>query len=213
MGTHWPTLVCLLATSGLTVAEFAGARRAQSVLKPLAAGAFVTQALVAGALGSLYGGAILAALVLSALGDVLLLPRNRPFVFKMGMLAFGLAHGAFAIAFMLMDPTTGAGPVAPYAFAPAFALTVIAIVWLFPKVSKPDRFAIGLYSGVIAAMVWSALLLAGGALPWWVGLAALMFAVSDLFVARDRFVKESPWNSVAISPLYFGAQCLFALSI
>lgn len=209
--TLWPSMVCLAAAAGLTAAEFAGARKLQWALKPLAAGMFVLQALVAGAAGSLYGGAILAALVLSAAGDVLLLPRGKPGIFRLGMLAFGLAHVVFAWAFFFA--ADGGGPIGWMALIPALLLAVAGIVWLFPKVSASDRVSIGLYSAIIAVMVAGALFQAGGGLPWSVGIAAVMFAVSDLFVARDRFVTESPWNSVVISPLYFGAQCLFALSV
>jgi len=43
-------------------------------------------------------------------------------------------------------------------------------------------------------------------------IGALMFAVSDIFVARDRFVSPDPKNALAITPLYFAAQALIALS-
>ncbi len=44
-------------------------------------------------------------------------------------------------------------------------------------------------------------------------IAAIMFAVSDMFVARDRFIKPSSKNALLITPLYFGAQALFAFSV
>ena len=43
-------------------------------------------------------------------------------------------------------------------------------------------------------------------------IGAVMFAMSDVFVARDRFVTPTPLNALAITPLYFGAQALIALS-
>ena len=43
-------------------------------------------------------------------------------------------------------------------------------------------------------------------------IGAIMFAISDMFVARDRFVKPDAKNAFAITPLYFGAQAIFALS-
>jgi len=42
---------------------------------------------------------------------------------------------------------------------------------------------------------------------------ALSFYVSDLFVARDRFVKKSAINRVLGLPLYFGGQFLLAFSV
>jgi len=44
-------------------------------------------------------------------------------------------------------------------------------------------------------------------------IGAVMFAVSDVFVGRDRFVSTNPKNALAITPLYFGAQALIALSM
>jgi hypothetical protein len=42
---------------------------------------------------------------------------------------------------------------------------------------------------------------------------ALSFYVSDLFVARDRFVKKGAINRILGLPLYFGGQFLLAFSI
>ncbi|OQY43225.1 MAG: hypothetical protein B6240_12915 [Desulfobacteraceae bacterium 4572_87] len=42
---------------------------------------------------------------------------------------------------------------------------------------------------------------------------ALSFYISDLFVARDRFVKKKPINRILGLPLYFGGQFLLAFSI
>ena len=43
-------------------------------------------------------------------------------------------------------------------------------------------------------------------------IAAVMFAVSDIFVARDRFVSPSVVNRLWGLPLYYAAQLIFALS-
>ena len=44
-------------------------------------------------------------------------------------------------------------------------------------------------------------------------LAAAGFALSDVSVARDRFGRESFLNRLWGLPLYYGAQCLFAVSV
>jgi uncharacterized membrane protein YhhN len=43
-------------------------------------------------------------------------------------------------------------------------------------------------------------------------IGAVMFAVSDIFVARDRFVSPSVANRLWGLPLYYAAQLIFALS-
>jgi hypothetical protein len=40
-----------------------------------------------------------------------------------------------------------------------------------------------------------------------------MFYVSDIFVARDRFVAPSPWNQRLGLPLYYTAQLALAFSV
>jgi len=43
-------------------------------------------------------------------------------------------------------------------------------------------------------------------------IGAVMFAVSDIFVARERFVSPSVVNRLWGLPLYYAAQLIFALS-
>ena len=71
------------------------------------------------------------------------------------------------------------------------------------------KFLVGIYSVIIITMVVFAL----ASQVTLAIIAAIMFAVSDMFVARDRFVKPRPKNAFTITPLYFGAQVLFALSV
>jgi uncharacterized membrane protein YhhN len=40
-----------------------------------------------------------------------------------------------------------------------------------------------------------------------------MFAISDIAVARDRFVRQSLTNKIWGIPLYYLAQVLFAISV
>ncbi|MBW2297136.1 MAG: lysoplasmalogenase, partial [Deltaproteobacteria bacterium] len=42
---------------------------------------------------------------------------------------------------------------------------------------------------------------------------ALSFYVSDLFVARDRFLKNESLNRLLGLPLYYGGQFLLAFSV
>jgi len=48
---------------------------------------------------------------------------------------------------------------------------------------------------------------------WTVFGAAIAFAISDVFVAKDRFKARKKWHAFIITPLYFGAQALFAYSV
>ena len=42
---------------------------------------------------------------------------------------------------------------------------------------------------------------------------AVLFFLSDLGVARDRFVSPGVWNRAVGLPLYYGAQLLLAASV
>jgi uncharacterized membrane protein YhhN len=63
-------------------------------------------------------------------------------------------------------------------------------------------------------MVWGAVAVAReGALPATVAAGAVLFYLSDLAVARHRFVKAEFLNRGIGLPLYYAGQVLIALSI
>ena len=66
------------------------------------------------------------------------------------------------------------------------------------------------YMGVITAMVAAAWGAAARDLSAWLVVAAVAFFLSDLSVARDRFVKKEFANRAWGVPLYYAAQVLFA---
>jgi len=197
----------------LTLAEIKVDRRAQYIFKPLAALGFCLIAIIAGGLETQYGQIILAALVACAVGDVLLLNRTSEKVFTLGMAAFALGHIGYIIAVFFM-PTQ-----IELSIYPMIVITILCtqVPYLIYKSMKPHlandmKWPVVIYTIIISAMLFVSL--AKIMTPFWsVSLAALMFAISDYFVARDRFVKANPKNALAITPLYFGAQALFALSV
>ena len=69
------------------------------------------------------------------------------------------------------------------------------------------------YTVVISAMLALAIGTFGQHGSWWLVMGAVLFYVSDIFVARERFVTPSPWNGLVGLPVYFTAQLLLACSI
>ena len=146
-------------------------------------------------------------------GDVLLaLPQKK--MFFLGLVSFLVGHVFYVICFFYTAPPTalvlwGALPVS------------IASLWIFFRL-KPHlgdmMIPVLAYIVVITIMVcgvFSLLLepglgLSGRILAF---CGALSFYISDLFVARDRFVKKEPINRFLGLPLYFGGQFLLAFSI
>lgn len=202
--------VCAAAVIGLLVAERRDSRAGVWLFKPLAAAAFLAAALGWGALDSGYGRWIGLGLVLCALGDVLLIPREKPRCFQGGIAAFLLGHVAYAIAFVGGGQHLAALVLAGIAMA-LFAWRVLS--WLSPHVPPDFVVPVRAYVAVISSMVVCAVAgwFAGGSTLALVG--AVGFAASDLAVARDRFVSPGFENGAWGLPTYFGAQLLLALSV
>ena len=101
-----PVSVCLVALFVLLLAERAGRHRAKAVAKLTASSAFVWAALAWGAADTFYGQLLLLGLLLCWIGDALLLPSGKALWFQLGILAFMLAHLAYALAFsrLALDP-------------------------------------------------------------------------------------------------------------
>ena len=67
-----------------------------------------------------------------------------------------------------------------------------------------------LYVGVIALMLACAIGAVAKGAPWAAGAGALLFALSDLAVAQDRFVAPSFASTLWGLPAYYAAQLLLA---
>jgi uncharacterized membrane protein YhhN len=196
------------AVVALLVFERKGARHGIAASKTLASLGFLCAALAAGALGSVYGRVILAGLVLCFFGDVLLIPKTRS-SFLAGLASFLLGHLAFAGACVVrgVDWRVAGGAMVVLA-APAFVVRR----WLAPHVDPAMRAPVLAYIVVITAMV----ALAAGSFyfrrSWLLAAGALGFYLSDLSVARDRFVAHAFLNRLWGLPLYYGAVLMLAAS-
>lgn len=198
------TLVCVVA---LLVAERRGARRGVWIAKPLASAGFVAAALHLGATETAYGRMLLAGLVLSLAGDVLLVPRGAPRVFLAGVVAFGAAHVAYAAAFLLRGIAPGPVLLAG-AVMTLFGLAILR--WLWPHLTREWRAPVLGYVAVICTMVTLAAGAAGAPRGTAGAVGAALFAVSDVAVARDRFVSPGFANAAWGLPLYYTAQLVLA---
>ena len=49
--------------------------------------------------------------------------------------------------------------------------------------------------------------------PLILAVGAIVFAISDIFVARERFVRKGFVNAAVGLPAYFGSQMLLAYSV
>jgi uncharacterized membrane protein YhhN len=196
--------LCLAFAAGNIFAERKGENALRLATKIAASTSFVAiGAINAGS--SRYASLVLAALILSWIGDVLLVWHSKA-AFLAGLSAFLLAHAAFALAFATLG-------LDPRFLAVAVSVWVVVLVfllrWLWPHLRGPFRLAVLVYMAAITVMVS----LAGATASPLIAAAAAMFAISDIAVARDRFVERSIRNKLWGIPLYYIAQLLFAISI
>lgn len=182
---------------------------ASHVFKMAASLSFLVTAWLAGARHSAYGVILFVGLVCSSFGDYFLLSGGDG-RFLAGLVAFLLAHITYCVAYIVRG-------VRMRTFLPAsVAMVIVAwavIRWVWPHVPDELRMPVAAYSSVISVMV--ALAAGGVQRPGGVLilLGAVMFYISDIFVARQQFVSPGFANALLGLPLYFGGQAVLALSI
>ncbi|MCU0977319.1 MAG: lysoplasmalogenase [Steroidobacteraceae bacterium] len=206
-----PVLAAVTLGLLLWLGERAGNRRAKWAFKPATSALFLLAAFLRDPQQP-YDWLVVAALLLSAVGDVALIPASRRW-FLAGLVAFLLGHVAYVLAFWSRpEPWT----FRPLALAAIAAASLGTYVWLRPYLGSLRRPVVA-YMMVITLM-----LAAAGSLgpPGWtaataqIALAATLFYVSDITVARARFVPGTGFANRAVGlPLYYTAQFLFAYSV
>ena len=202
-----PALVCAALVVACLVAEHRKSERGLWLAKPPASAAFVWAALAWGALASPFGRWLALGLAACAAGDVLLIPRNAPRALRAGMLAFAVGHLLFAIAFLVHGVSLGGTALAA---AAVLGLVLGVWRWLGRRLAPADRLPVRLYVGVIGVMLACALGGVAQGAPWAAAAGAVLFALSDLSVAQDRFVARSFASTLWGLPAYYAAQLLLA---
>lgn len=157
-----------------------------------------------------FAGLVLAALVCCLAGDILL-AFEAPRAFLAGLVSFLLGHAIYAAAFFM---TASIGGWTAMATVGLILAGSIIWRWLSPHLNGMAVPVLA-YIVVISVMVVGALGITGNSnLPPAVRLGipcgAALFYLSDLFVARQRFVGNSPVNRWVGLPLYYAAQFLLA---
>ena len=193
----------------LAFGERTQSTRARVLIKPVTSIGFIATAVLSGCLDSNWGRWIFAGLICSWFGDVLLIFAQRT-AFLAGLVAFLLGHVAYTIAFYQRGLDVVGG------LLPVLAIGVVAVGlvarWLLPKVDPAMMRPVLAYMVVITAMV----AFAGGTFaahgrPFLL-VGAVLFWLSDVSVATDRFAGGGFTNRVWGLSFYYGAQLLLALS-
>jgi len=156
---------------------------------------------------------IILGLILCLAGDVFLaLPGEKTFL--LGLISFLFGHVAYVLGFVSL---TGLDP-----FRALESLIVLALsLWVYLRLRPylgPMKGPVAVYVFVITAMLSAALGLLStpglnltGAITAAVGAAC--FYLSDVLVARDRFIRKRFSNRLLGLPLYYVGQFLLAFSV
>jgi uncharacterized membrane protein YhhN len=165
---------------------------------------------------SMFAESMFAGLVLGAIGDACLLAAGKRW-FLAGLGAFLLGHLAYVAGIAMIEPAARwPGDAGWLAVAPAgVGLAALAVLW--PRLGSL-RLPVIAYVTTISVMVIAAIAAArGAALPepnrHRLVIGASLFFVSDLAVARERFVSRNFTNKLWGLPAYYSGQLLIAWSI
>jgi uncharacterized membrane protein YhhN len=214
--TAWLLLALFLAVAVLDwVAVHQGSKALEYLAKP---GCMVFLIAAALALDPADGAAralLVAALVLSTLGDVFLMLPGRqpgtsgPNLFVAGLGSFLLAHLAYVLGFgfeggSLGGVLVGLVPVVVLVAVVGRRVRAAVVASPEPELATP----VSAYIAVISLMVLAAF----GTLDGRAMVGAALFAASDSLIAWERFVKPRPWGPVTIIVTYHLAQALLVLS-
>lgn len=197
---------------GLLWFESRGARVGVLATKAPLSLLFVLTAATQPFLIPVYHGFLLVGLLFCLAGDIFLaLPGERAFL--AGLVHFLLGHVFYVLAFFAMS---GAGWWTLAGSCLAVGAGGIVWAWLRPSLGRM-KGPVAAYIVVISLMVCGAAgVLGDSALETrgriLVMTGAFCFYVSDLFVARDRFVRKGFVNRLLGLPLYYAGQFMLAFS-
>jgi uncharacterized membrane protein YhhN len=203
----------ILLLFGLLYYEKKNDRKPLLIVKSILSLLFVTTTLLQPHSVPIYFYTLFIGLIFCLIGDVCLaLPQEKAFMG--GLVVFLIGHIFYIFSFSSLSQIhqwISAG------LFIIFGLSALIFLWLRPHL-KSMLIPVLLYIVVITVMLsgaWAVflkspfhvfgrtLLLAG----------SLCFYVSDIFVARDKFIKEEYRNRLFGLPLYYTGQFLLAFSV
>jgi uncharacterized membrane protein YhhN len=175
-----------------------------------AATAYIAAALSLGAMSSSYGRLMLLGMGFCWLGDLFLVSRQSHKVFLAGLVSFLMGHVAYTVAFVERG-VDAVFVVIVLALMAVFAWRTM--VWLNPHTPQRMRVPVWLYVATISVMMVMAVGTHAADHNIFILTGATLFVLSDLAVARNRFVAPGFMNRAIGLPLYFTAQLLLAASM
>jgi len=188
-------------------------RRALLSAKTLLSCMFIFAALIQPHLQPGYVYPLLAGLIFCLGGDVFLAFAQQR-MFQLGLISFLLGHVLYIMAFFNVSRTS---EWTWFGVVTCGVAGAIVYRWLYPHLGNM-KISVLIYVVVISAMVVGAVSLAAmnsfsttGRIL--VGGGSVCFYISDIFVARDRFLSSRFHNRLLGLPLYYAGQFMLAFSV
>ena len=189
------------------IAVGSGARVPEYLLKPLTMVVLILAALALDPSSEAARGALVVGLVLSLVGDVLLmLPVD---LFVAGLAAFLAAHVAYVVALWLLGVSVGGLLVGLVVVLLGALVVGRRIVAGAAATDRALAAPVTAYLAVISAMVVSAL----GVGAFFAVAGALLFYASDAVLGWTRFVSDFPRSRVVVMTTYHLGQAGLVLAL
>lgn len=193
--------------------EWSDSLKGRLLTKPILSGLFILSAVTVAHPSQGYYLLILIGLIFCLGGDVALAVPGQN-MFRLGLVSFLIGHVFYILAFFRIFPLNW--------YAAVSAVIVIGVGWVVYRWLRPHlgamKVPVIVYIVVISLMLCGASLSLGapgqavqGKVLVFGG--ALLFYLSDLFVARQRFVRTQFLNRLLGLPLYFIGQFMLAFSV
>lgn len=209
----WIVVCAAVLLAGLLYCEKKEILKAKLAVKTVLSSLFILAAVIQPHPIVAYYRLILLGLIFCLGGDVFLaLPREK--MFRLGLVSFLLGHLFYVAAFLYV---AGINSGTFIGLALSSIISGGVYFWLRPHLGAM-KMPVLCYIIVITAMVagaWTVMaageLILSGRMLVFIG--AMGFYFSDIFVARQRFLKTEFFNRLVGLPLYYGGQFMLAFSI
>jgi uncharacterized membrane protein YhhN len=206
-------LLAIILLAALLYFEKTGNQRGKLPTKSLLSSLFILTALIQDHPIPGYYYLLLSGLIFCLGGDVFLaLPQKQ--MFLCGLVSFLFSHVFYAIGFFYVADVSGWTWMGGLA---GVLISGLVFRWLRPHLGDMQMPVIA-YIVVITLMLIGAWTVIGDANLNYSGrllvlIGATCFYFSDLFVARERFLKSAFTNRLIGLPMYYGGQFLLAFSV
>ena len=158
-----------------------------------------------------YNRKILSGLILSSLGDALLVWQSDQILFLLGVACFSCAQISYSVAF-------GFSPLGMKELVVCATMLFVGWAAILPSVSGGIQYALLCYGLLLCTMTWRSLarFTLKGDIPWrkiYSAFGACLLAVSDTTLAVNKFIFPVPCERAVIMVTYYSAQLCFSLSV